>query len=170
MLGQSKKLQPIWSGPWIVTHVILSVLYRIVNHKRSMVAHHDSLKLCGYRDLPMWLLTKRHELRGTLGEDVGDRILEQATDVLRDPEDYGRGDNLGLEDMFAEMTEEEGLKQRTQTQEMDCGHKAITDVTNDDDHVLFEDYVEINDTQRETTRTRGSRVIKRHTHLDDYVV
>ena len=46
MLGQSKKLQPIWSGPWIVTHVISSVLYRIGNRKRSMVTHQDSLKLC----------------------------------------------------------------------------------------------------------------------------
>ena len=42
--------------------VILSLLYR----KRLMLAHHDSLKLCRHGDLP-----KRHELRGTLGEDVG---------------------------------------------------------------------------------------------------
>ena len=49
-----KKIQPIWSGPWIVTQVISSVLYRIANRianrKRSMVAHHDSLKLCSDRD------------------------------------------------------------------------------------------------------------------------
>ena len=61
---------------------------------------------------------KRHELRGTLGEDVGDRVLDQAPDALSDTEDYGRGDNLGLEDLFAEITEE-GLGQRTQ--EMDSG-------------------------------------------------
>ena len=54
VLGQSKKLQPIWSGPWIVTQVISSVLYHIANRKRSMVAHHDSLKLCSDRDLPIW--------------------------------------------------------------------------------------------------------------------
>ena len=59
MLGQSKKLQPIWSGPWIVTQVISSVLYRIANRKQSMVVHHDSLKLCSDRDLPIWLLRKR---------------------------------------------------------------------------------------------------------------
>ena len=45
------KKQPIWSGPWIVTQVISSVLYRIANRKRSIVAHHDSLKLCSDRDL-----------------------------------------------------------------------------------------------------------------------
>ena len=79
MLGQSKKLQPIWSCPWIVTQVISSALYRIDNRKRSMVSHHDSLKLCSDRDLPIWLLRKRHELTG---EYVGDRVLEQATDAL----------------------------------------------------------------------------------------
>ena len=67
VLGQSKnKLQPIWSGPWIVTQVISSLLYRIANRKRSMVAHHDSLKVCSHCDLPIWLLRKRHELRKML--------------------------------------------------------------------------------------------------------
>ena len=56
-----------------MTHVISLVLYRIANCKRSMVAHHDSLKLCSDRDLPIWLLRKHHELTGTRGEDVGDR-------------------------------------------------------------------------------------------------
>ena len=65
---------------------------------------------------------------------------------------------------------EEGLEQRSQTQEMPYGDEASPDVLNDDDHELFEDYIEIDDTQRETTRTRGGRVIKRHTHLVDYGV
>ena len=94
--------------------MISSVLYCSANRKRYMVAHHDSLKLCSERDLPIRLLRKRHELRGTLGEDVGDRVLEQAIDAISDPEDYVRGDNLGLEDLFTEMTEE-GLEQRPHT-------------------------------------------------------
>ena len=70
-----------------------------------------------------------------------------------DFDEYGNGDDLGLEDLFAEMTEEE-LEQRSQTQEMPYGDEASPDVLNDDDHELFEDYIEIDDTQRETTRTR----------------
>ena len=104
-----------------MTQVISSVLYRIASCKRSMVAHHDSLKLCS------------------------------------------------VEDLLAEMTEE-GLEQRSQTQEMPYGDKASPDVRNDDDHELFEDYIEIDDTQRETTRTRRGRVIKRPTYLEDYGV
>ena len=82
-----------------------------------MVAHHVSLKLRSDRDLPIWLLRKRHELRETPWEDVGDLVPDQATDVLRDPEDCDRSDNLDIKDLFAEMTQEEGLEQRTQTQE-----------------------------------------------------
>ena len=134
-----KKIWPIWSGPWIVTQVISSVLYRNSNRKRAMVVHHDSLKLCSDCDLPIWLLRKRHKLTGTLGEDVADRVLEHATYSLRDPEEYGEGDNLGLEDLFGEMIEE-GLEQRPKTQEMYSGDEAIPDVLNDDDYELFADY------------------------------
>ena len=166
MLGQSKKLQPIWSGLWIVTPVISSVSYRIANRKRSMVVLHDSLMLCSDRDLPIWLLSKRHELTG---ENVSDRVLEQAIDALGDPDAHGNYDNLALEDLFAEKTEV-GLEPRPQTQEMHNGDEASPDILNDDDRKLLEDYIEIDDTQRETTRTRGGRVIKRYTHLEDYEV
>ena len=44
---------------------------------------------------------------------------------------------------------------------MDSVDEAIPDVLNDDDHDLFEDYMEIDDTQWEITRTREGRVIKR---------
>ena len=53
---------------------------------------------------------------------------------------------------------------------MDSGDEAISDVLNDVDHELFEDYMEIDDTQWETTVTRGGRVSKRPTHLDNYGV
>ena len=64
-----------------MTQVISSVLYRIANRKRSMVVHHDSLKLCSDRDLHIWLLRKRHKVTR---EDVGDWVLEQVTDALGD--------------------------------------------------------------------------------------
>ena len=47
---------------------------------------------------------------------------------------------------------EEGLGQRPQ--KMHSVDEAIPDVLNDDDHELFDDYMEIDDTQRETTMTR----------------
>ena len=80
--------------------------------------------------------------------------VKDATDALSDPEDYVTGDNLGLEELFAEMTDG-GLQQRPQTQELNFVDEAIPDVLNDDDHDLCQDYMDINDTKRETTRTRG---------------
>ena len=48
------------------------------------------------------------------------------------------------------------------------GDKVIPKVPNNDDRELFEDSLEIEDDQKEENRARGGRVIKRHTHLDDY--
>ena len=119
----------------IVTQVISSVVYRIANRKRSRVAHHDSLKLSSDRDSPIWLLRKRKEMTG---EGVGDRVLEPATDALGDPDEHGNGDDLGLEDLFAEITEE-GLEQMPQTQEMHYGDEASPDFLNDNDYELLEE-------------------------------
>ena len=93
------------------------------------------------------------------GEDVGSRVLEQANGALGDSDEHGNGDNLGLEDLFTKMTEE-GLEQRSQTQEMPYGDEASPDVLNDDDNELFEDYIEIDDTQRQTTKTQGAGLSK----------
>ena len=81
--------------------------------------------------------------------------------------------NIGLTPLARVMgvgRQQQGLEQRSQTQEMNYGDEASPDVLNDDDHELLEDYIEIDHTQRETTRTRGGRVIKRPTHLEDYEV
>ena len=81
--------------------------------------------------------------------------------------------NIGLPPLARAMgvgRQQQGLGQRSQTQYMDSSEEAIPDVPNDNDHELFDDYMDIDDTQRETTRTRGIRVIKRPTNLDDYGV
>ena len=85
-------------GPWIVVEVISSVLYRITNRKRSMVTHHDSLKLCGDRELPIWFRRKRNELLGTDPELFG--VLEG--DLVNN--DWNG--NLGLEELFTEESNE----------------------------------------------------------------
>ena len=60
------------------------------------------------------------------GGYVGDRVIEQATDALRYPDEYGDSDNLDLEELFAERTEDV-LEQRHQTQEMDSGDEASSE-------------------------------------------
>ena len=71
-VGQSRKLQPIFVGPVLVTQVLSPVLFRVENRKRSYVLHHDRLIPCKDRVIPLWIRRKRHDLLGddtTLDED-----------------------------------------------------------------------------------------------------
>ena len=58
-IGQCKKLQPLWLGPFLIVEVISNILYKISGQKRSFVVHHDRLKLCRDRALPFWLVRRR---------------------------------------------------------------------------------------------------------------
>ncbi len=59
-VGISTKLRPVYDGPYLVSQVISPVLYRIEGRKRSSVLHHDRLRICQDRDIPMWIRRKRH--------------------------------------------------------------------------------------------------------------
>ena len=60
---QSKKLQSIWLGPYLVMEVLLSpILYRIKDQKRELVVHHDRLRICEDHFIPIWLQRLRHNL------------------------------------------------------------------------------------------------------------
>ena len=61
-VGSSKKLNPIWVGPLLVTEVINPVLYRVRDRKREYVLHHDLLKQCEDRTIPFWLQKMHHNL------------------------------------------------------------------------------------------------------------
>ena len=61
-LGESKKLKPIWIGPLVVTAVINPVLFHVKDHKKEYVLHHDHLKPCEDRVVPLWLRRMRHNM------------------------------------------------------------------------------------------------------------
>ena len=54
-VGQSPKLQQVWQDPFLVTKVLSPVSFRICDRKKSYVLHHDKLKPCDDRDIPLWL-------------------------------------------------------------------------------------------------------------------
>ena len=54
VVGQSKKLLSVWKGPLIVSEVISSPLYRLASRNREYVKHHDKLRICDDRDIPLW--------------------------------------------------------------------------------------------------------------------
>ena len=61
-VGQSPKLQQVWKGPFLVTKVLSPVLFGVCDRKKSYVLHHDRLKPCEDRDIPLWLRRKRSRL------------------------------------------------------------------------------------------------------------
>ena len=82
-MGQSRKLLPQWKGPFVeVMEVISPLLYRVVGRKREYVKHHDKLRICEDRDIPLWmrwirqliLTTEEPATDLTLGDDLLDGV------------------------------------------------------------------------------------------------
>ena len=46
----------------LVVEAISSILFRVTNRKKSFVLHHDRLKPCEDREIPLWLKRKRNAL------------------------------------------------------------------------------------------------------------
>ena len=65
--GQSAKLKPIYIGPLLVVKVISPVLYKVEDRRRTHVVHHDRIKQCNDREIPLWIRRRRHELLQTAG-------------------------------------------------------------------------------------------------------
>ena len=61
-LGESKMLKPIWVGHLVVTAVINPVLFCAKDRKKEYVLHHDRLKPCEDRVVPLWLRRMRHNM------------------------------------------------------------------------------------------------------------
>lgn len=87
-IGQSKKLQKPWLGPFVVIGKLSPVLYRIKNRRKEKLIHHHRLKICSDRDTPILLTRLRH----TVMTDVTDS--EQEEEDEEEDEDVGYLDNL----------------------------------------------------------------------------
>ncbi len=57
-VGESRKLRPIYVGPFIVTDILSPALYRVESRRKSMVLHHDKLVICEDRAIPFWVRRK----------------------------------------------------------------------------------------------------------------
>ena len=88
-VGQSKKLQSPWLGPYLVedNH---GVVYKITQKKKIEWVHHDCLKLCEDAELPLWLRQKHHamlDLDATIAYDDQEddnNLAEPESNVLAD--------------------------------------------------------------------------------------
>ena len=60
--GQSRKLAPLYEGPFLVLRVLTNSLYLVADQKRMHTWHHDKLRMCHESPLPTWLLRRRNLL------------------------------------------------------------------------------------------------------------
>ena len=89
-VGSSKKLNTIWIGPLLVVDVINPVLYRVHDRKQEYVLHHDLLKCCEDRVIPLWLRKMHHELMD-LDTTIAYDEAEQGDDTIPVEEDSTQG-------------------------------------------------------------------------------
>lgn len=165
-VGQSSKLHPVWRGPLLVVGVKGPTLYQLKGRKHTRWVHHDRLKLCRDREIPLWVRRARHQL------------LAQG-----EPEPQGLQDQEEEEERIAEEDQQLGGNPEEQVNtdmvpeaEVDTGEQeTLTDVQNlwrDESHKPLPpgepQAAEPNQDTIPTQTTRRGRVTRRPRHLDDY--
>ncbi len=170
-VGQCRKLQPIWKGPFLVVEVLSPVLFRIRDRKaKDRVVHHDRLKPCHDRFIPLWMRRMRHRWVQTMDDmPQEDSFLEPALEKL-DPE-AGEDSFLGpaLENVDTEAGE---------TTQVQHSRQMEPDVKKRGDRTeaclrglpwLFRDPVPLDPPVKPAFSTRTGRVVRQPHHLQDNV-
>ena len=166
-VGQSNKLKPIWNGPYLVIKVISPVLFRIKGRKREVVVHHDRLKPCMDRSIPMWMRRLRH------------RVLD-LDETLPYEED---ADELGLTTLFeppqpqqdnvqAQNSSQVSANQETSVANLSQNAETVlTDLFDSNSEPLFsnQETVEV-PIRSESQPVRTARIRKKPAHLKDYLI
>jgi transposase InsO family protein len=92
----SRKLQPPYSGPCLVTQVISPVLFKIRGRKKEMVVHHDRLEPCDDRHIPLWMKRMRNEF--LQGENDAGRLEDPTLDARDSESSESEGQLTDLDD------------------------------------------------------------------------
>lgn len=100
-IGISQKLQKIWKGPLLVVKVLSPWLYVVKGRRKERVVHHDRLKVCRDREIPLWMMRMRNDFFKA----------EQQGEVWEREEDYGE-ETLGLEKLFQECVPTRGRREK----------------------------------------------------------
>ncbi|VDI11720.1 Hypothetical predicted protein [Mytilus galloprovincialis] len=112
-VGISPKLKAPWKGPYVVIEVKSPALLKIKDRKREEVVHHDRLKLCIDREIPLWLQRLRNDILGR-----AENKLERDT-------------NMELEDLYLDILFS-GENQNTQNGLNPLSESLTDDLDNND--------------------------------------
>ena len=110
-VGQSRKLQPVYTGPHLIVKKLSDILFTTVNSRgRQQVIHHDRMRRCSDLNIPIWARRERNKLAEVnVPEDpieVTDWALPQLFQEERDTQpDLQRGSRPAEEQDNAETEE-----------------------------------------------------------------
>ena len=173
-IGESNKLKEVYSGPYVVTQVITPRVIQIRNRKRSFNIHHDNLKLCKDRDLPVWVqrlknkILENQELDQPPKEISLESLFEESDIETDQNNDYSANDtdrsitNDDNDDRY-DYVDPSLAKLFNEPQEDD---KALANIQPDRD-----EQTKTIDTKNETLQTpvtRTGRKINRPAYLSDF--
>jgi hypothetical protein len=168
-LGQSKKLNPVYSGPFLIMERINPVLHRMQFRRKDKVIHHDRLKLCRDAQIPMWLRRKRHELLD-LDVTIAYDEEEQALDEVDRPGVPGRRKvipDVPVQQLIGTI-DDLGASGGELRKSIVNKRKSQENLDRDEDFEQDEGSIPLTSTQ-EVVRTRQGRVCRRPAHLQGFV-
>ena len=84
-VGHSPKLQPTMKGPFIVCGALSSCLFKVRERRRISVVHHDRMRICEDRCVPLWVGRMRQKLLEGQNCDLEEPPLEEETELLLEP-------------------------------------------------------------------------------------
>ena len=107
--GISKKLRPVFKGLFLVIKVSSDLVYTIQDRKKQSVIHHNRLKHCEDRYIPLWLRKLRSEvlqLNESFDTSEVDFCLEPELNISDLFEDACADDISITHEAFGEQSEE----------------------------------------------------------------
>ena len=150
-VGRSKKLQPIWKGPYIVTEVLSDILYGITSQRKTTVQHVDRMRLYIDRTVPLWVQRRRTQLVDNCGG-----LEATGMDQLED---------IGLQQLFSQESDPAGDHLSATDPNSQSGYDEQSLVLSQNDQ---EDIVPLAAVEPPTRRTRAGRQTRLPSHLQDY--
>ena len=181
-IGQSSKLKPVWKGPMIVIEVITPSLYRVRSRRKDTVVHHDRMKLCNDRVIPIWVRRYLDQVNPEVAPgNEGDRSLDHSDSEIAPGSKEDRffdqqnllydGSDLYLDQLFADLESEKSVENQipaedTNNDSMGIDNSVSINLAGNDEQVSD---VSQGDEPVTVARSRRSRAVKSPAYLKDYV-
>ena len=169
-VGESNKLKEVYSGPYIVTKIITPRVIQIRNRKRYFNIHHDNLKLCQDRVVPVWIERMKNKLNENEEIEGKDETISIKS-MFDEPDEINRFDN----DDKDETDHDEHDDRYTYIDESLGKLFKEDDKTNTRDMTINSDQLYIKPTKptnsnvtTEPTVSRTGRKIKKPSYLHDF--